>query len=97
MKSLQVMAAAAVLFAAAPALADTAPVAAPATAAAIEVKAGAALYTADNRRLGRIEHVFGEKVIVIYDGRMIKVPVSTVSSGDRGFVTSLTLAQLTRR
>lgn len=80
---------------------EAAPAAAPA-AAAPAVKTGAHLKTSDGKRLGRIERLITSKdgntvlASVIYDSRFVYVPVSTITASDRGFVTSLTRAEVSK-
>lgn len=79
--------------AAAPALAqaDSAQVAA---SAAVAVKKGAMIFSTEGRRIGRVDHVRGDSVGIIFDGRFVNIPVSTLTSADNGFKTSLTRAEV---
>ncbi len=78
-------------------LAAAAPIAAHAQApeAASSLKAGAYLYSADAKRIGRVERLIPAKdgtpgwASIIVDSRFVSVPVTTISTGDKGFVTSL--------
>jgi len=71
-----------------------------AAAAPAAIKAGALLVTADGARLGRIERVSAaadgspERVSVIYNSRFVQIPASTLTASGRGFVTSLTKAEV---
>ena len=81
--------------AAAPALAqaDTAPAAA---AAAATVKKGAMIFSSEGRRIGRVDYVRGDAAGVIFDGRFVNIPVSTLSSDTTGFKSSLTRAEISK-
>ena len=64
-------------------------VAAPAFAQAVAVKSGDVLVTADGKRVGRVDAITSKDgapylVSVIYDSRFIKIPVSTISTGEGG-------------
>jgi hypothetical protein len=69
---------------------------APAVAAALDVKLGKFVTTADGLRVGRIDRIQADKdgkpasVAIIYQSRFVFVPVSTLSAQERGYVTSLT-------
>ncbi|HEY4545400.1 MAG TPA: hypothetical protein VIG90_03095 [Pedomonas sp.] len=89
--------------AALPALAETAanaPAAAAAEAqAAVQVKAGVLVIAADGRRIGRVDRVFSENgtpvtVSVIYSGRVVRIPVNTLSNSERGLVSTLTAKEI---
>ena len=88
-----------------PALAHAAeetPAAAPAPAeaqAAVDVKTGVLVVAADGRRIGRVERVFSyngapQSVSVIYNGRLVRIPVSTLSNSERGLVSTLTSKEI---
>ena len=81
---------------AAPVLAQssTAPtVSAPTTAS---IKKGVMLFSADGRRIGRVDNVRGDSVGIIYEGHFITIPVSTLTAADRGFTTTLTHADVNK-
>jgi len=69
--------------------------AAPAPAAAVDLRPGMVIVSSDGRRIGRIERVLGESgaptgVTVIKDSKFVTVPAGTLSSGEHGrVVTSL--------
>ena len=71
---------------------------APADASA--VKAGTALYSADAKRIGRIDRVIPAAdgspgwASVIVDSRFVSIPVTTISAGEKGVVTSLSRADV---
>ena len=69
--------------------------AAPAAAAAA-VKKGAMIYTADGRRIGRVDHVREGLAGIIYNGRYVNIPVTSLSGTDGGFKTTLTRAEVNR-
>lgn len=76
----------------------SAPVLAQATAepaaAAPVVKKGAMVFTADGRRVGRIDRIRSDAVGIIYNGHYVDVPTATLTSSDRGLMTSLTADKL---
>jgi hypothetical protein len=64
-------------------------VAAPAFAQGVAVKSGDLIVTADGKRLGRVDTVTVQggapyAVSVIYDSKFVKIPVSTLTSGEGG-------------
>jgi hypothetical protein len=69
-----------------------------AAVAAANVKKGTIVYTADGRRVGRVDRVRDENgaatVGIIYDGRFVNIPVSTLRASDKGLTTSLGKADL---
>ena len=74
-----------------------APVAAP-----MGIKSNTVVYSSDGRVIGRIDHVrqaAGVQVAasIIHNGSFVEVPVTTLTQNNRSYVTSLTLAQVTRR
>jgi hypothetical protein len=77
---------------AAPALADTVQV----SAAAVTPKAGEVLRDAAGRRIGNIDQVRADQgvVTVIVDMRLVRIPLSTISKGDKGLQTSLSRSAL---
>ena len=84
--------------AAVPAMAQDA--AAPAAAAAdagASVKKGAMVFSADGSRFGRINDIRGNLANIIFDGRFVKIPVETLSNGERGLTTSLTRKEVGKR
>lgn len=81
--------------AAAPALAQADAV--PATAAApAAVKKGSMIFSSEGRRIGRVDYVRGDAAGVIFDGRFVNIPVSTLSSDASGFKSSLTRAEISK-
>jgi hypothetical protein len=72
--------------------------AAPAAAAAPH--AGDLIVTADGKRVGPVYYIDKAKdgtpdyVGVIYDNRMVHIPVSSLSPGQKGFTTSLKRAEV---
>jgi len=77
---------------AAPALADTVQV----SAASVAPKVGEVLRDAAGRRIGNIEQVRADQgvVTVILDMRLVRIPLSTLSKGDKGLQTSLSRSAL---
>jgi len=77
---------------AAPALADTVQV----SAASVAPKVGEVLSDAAGRRIGNIEQVRADQgvVTVIVDMRLVRIPLSTLSKGDKGLQTSLSRSAL---
>lgn len=73
-----------------------APAAAEAEAKApVQVKSGNLVFAADGRRIGRVDRVVTVNgapvsVSVIYSGRIVRIPVETLSNTERGLVTTLT-------
>ena len=69
-------------------------------AAAIALKSGTLVSSSDGKKVGRVDRVQKAKdgtplsVGIIFDTRFVYVPVSTLSTSDKGLVTSLTLAQV---
>jgi hypothetical protein len=88
--------------------APAAPAAAPAAAtpaaatAPVDVKAGQWIYTSDGMAVGRIDIVDKDKAgkpetaEVIRDMRMVYIPVSTLSPGKKGYVTTMTRKDIER-
>jgi hypothetical protein len=80
------------------------PEAAPAAAAAapLQVKAGQWIYYADGSALGRIDYVDHAKdgtpttAGVISDMKVLHIPASTLSAGAKGYVTSMTKADVNK-
>ena len=93
MKSIKFLIIAASL-AAMPAMAQDA--GAPAAAAASNVKKGAMVYTADGRRVGRVDFVRDNAVGIIYNSRFIKIPVATLNDAEKGVTTSLTREEINK-
>ncbi len=58
------------------------------------VKRGAMVFTADGRRVGRVDRVRSDAVGIIYNGKYIDVPTATLAASERGLTTSLNKDQL---
>ncbi|KQM97507.1 hypothetical protein ASE85_14615 [Sphingobium sp. Leaf26] len=71
--------------------ADPSPVADAATPVA---KVGDLIFSADGRRVGRVDRIRGNSVAVIIEMKMIYIPFDKLSAGDRGVVSSLTLKEI---
>jgi hypothetical protein len=73
-----------------------------AAAASVDVKPGQWIYTSDGMAVGRVDVVDKDKTGkaetagVIRDMRMVHIPVSTLSTGPKGLVTSLTRKDVDR-
>ena len=71
-----------------------------AQAQTLQIPARAILYSADGTKLGHIENVVAnadgspQAVKLIYRGKFITIPASTLSTGDKGLKTSLDNAAL---
>lgn len=65
--------------------------AAAATAPA-RLKSGVMLYSADGKRLGKVNRVKGDVVSVIFDMRLVRIPANTISEAEGKLVTSLDYA-----
>ncbi len=74
--------------------AETAPVAA--VAAAPEIKGGETVWSADGRRIGRVDRVRGTAVAVVSDMAMIYIPIATLTASPRGLVSSLSRKEISR-
>ena len=74
------------------AMADTVQV----SAASVAPKVGEVLRDAAGRRIGNIESIRADQgvVTVIIDMRLVRVPLSTLSKGDKGLQTSLSRSAL---
>jgi hypothetical protein len=71
-----------------------------APAPSLDVKRSASIYDASGSYIGRVYEVRKDKdgapasVSVIFRQKMVYIPVSTLSSGEKGLVTSLSRASL---
>lgn len=80
-----------------PAAAQTAaPVAAAAATTAPEIKSGEMVWSAEGRRIGRVDRVRGDAVVVIRDMKMISIPIASLTASERGLVTTLTNKEISR-
>lgn len=69
--------------------------AAPATQSAVLIaKAGQVVRDVSGRRIGVVDSVRGDNVLVIAASKMVRVPVSTLSVGTAGLQTSLKSSEL---
>lgn len=83
--------------AAIPAAAQTA--AAPSStsaSAALDIKGGEMVWSAEGRRIGRVDRVRGDSIAVIRDMKMIYIPIATLTAGERGLVSTLTSKEINR-
>jgi hypothetical protein len=73
---------------------------APTANAPLQVKEGQWVYTTDGAAVGRIDYVDHAKdgaptyVGVIHDMRLVHIPANTLSAGQKGYVTSLSKADV---
>lgn len=63
-----------------------------AAVAPARLKNGAMLYSADGKRLGKINRVNDAAVTIIFDARFVRIPINTVSEAEGKLVTSLDYA-----
>lgn len=67
--------------------------------AATDIKRNQMVYSSDGKRIGKI-HAFrrngdgSSTALVIYEQRFLAIPVSTITTGARGLVTSMTREQV---
>jgi hypothetical protein len=89
MKTIQILAAAAIMASAGLAHAQD-----------VAIAKRASIYSAEGTKLGRVDQVVAdsagkpEAIKVIYRGKFITIPASTLTSADKGLTTSLTNAAL---
>lgn len=93
MRSLKLLLIAASL-AAVPAMAQD--VSAPAATGTSNVKKGAMVYSADGRRIGRVDYIRDDAAGIIYNSRFIRIPVSTLSDAEKGIATTLTSKDISK-
>lgn len=72
-----------------------------AAAAPVSVKNGEWIYSSDGSAIGRIDHVKKNKdgasaAAVIYQMRMVSIPLDSLSAGQKGYVTKLTRSEVSR-
>jgi hypothetical protein len=63
-------------------------------AAAPAISKGAMIFSADGRRIGRVDRVRATSVSIIYSGRFIEIPLGSLTPADKGYTTSLNKADL---
>lgn len=68
--------------------------AAAAAAAPARLKNGVTLYSADGKRLGKINRVSDDAVTIIFDSRFVRIPANSVSEAEGKLVTSLDYASV---
>jgi hypothetical protein len=67
-----------------------------------EIKARAMVKTADGGRVGTIDRIFKDStgapvsVQIIYKGRFVVIPATTLSAGEKGLVTTLTATEVNK-
>lgn len=70
---------------------DSAPVTQPGAAVA---KVGDLVWSADGRRVGRVDRLRGNSVAIIIDMKMVYIPFDKLGTGERGVVSTLTLKEI---
>ncbi len=68
--------------------------AAAATAAVSVAKVGDLVFSADGRRVGRVDRIRGNAVAIIIGMKMVYIPMDKISTDARGLVSSLTLKEI---
>lgn len=68
---------------------------APALSAA-EIRAGATVFSAEGRRVGKVDRVRGDSVAVIRDQKMIYIPIATLTASKRGLDSTLSIKEINR-
>lgn len=68
------------------------PAVASAQADASRVKNGVTMYSADGKRLGKINRVADGVATIIFDSRFVRVPVTSLTESDGKLVTSMDYA-----
>lgn len=68
--------------------------------ASVDVSKNDLIYASDGKRIGRVHDLETRRdgtlvVRVIYDNRFVSIPVSTLSPGEKGFVSSLSRSEIT--
>lgn len=64
------------------------------TTAASTIAKNATVFSADGRRIGRIDRVRATSVSVIYNGKFVEIPLDTLSAADKGYTTTLNKADI---
>jgi uncharacterized protein YrrD len=70
------------------------------TQASVGLKTGETIRTADGKQLGKVDYIVADRAgnpvsaRVIYDGRFVSVPVSSMVRAGKAVTTSLTLAAI---
>jgi len=54
------------------------------------------VWSAEGRRIGRVDRVRGDAVVVIRDMKMISIPIASLTASERGLVTTLTNKEISR-
>ena len=58
------------------------------------VKSGAWVFSADGRRIGRVDDVADGTAAIIYNGHLIRIPLDKLAASDKGLVSSLTRREI---
>ena len=58
------------------------------------VKSGAWVFSADGRRIGRVDDVADGTAAIIYNGHLIRIPLDKLAASDKGLVSSLTRKEI---
>ena len=54
------------------------------------------VWSADGRRIGRVDRVRGSAVAVVSDMQMVYIPIATLTVSERGLVSSLSRKEISR-
>jgi hypothetical protein len=71
-------------------------------ASSSEIKRNAWIFSSDSKRIGRIDYIGKGKdgtpsyAAVIYDSRIVHIPLSTLSPKDKGYTTTLSVADVSK-
>jgi hypothetical protein len=79
--------------AAVPAFAQSAAETAAATSG---VAKGSMIFSSEGRRIGRVDRVRPASVSVIYNGKFVEIPSSSLTASENGFKTSLSKVDLAK-
>ena len=63
-------------------------------AAGVTPKAGQVIRDTSGRRIGVVDSIRGSDVYVITNSKMVHIPVSTLSAGEKGVQTSLKTSEI---
>lgn len=61
------------------------------------IRHNATIVAADGRKVGRVDRIRGDQVVVLTQGRLVSIPASTLTADGTRFKTSLTVAEIARR
>lgn len=66
------------------------------TLSAADIRPGATVFSAEGRRVGKVDRVRGDTIAVIRDQKMIYIPIATLTASERGLVSTLSNKQINR-